>query len=271
MFPAEENRASVLGEYGGLGLPIDGHIWLKTDRNWGYGGNLRDKDDLFETYHQLNLKMHPMIAKGLSAAVYTQTTDVEVEVNGLMTYDRAVIKVDVEKFRASNESLRLAPPTYKTLLPTARERASEWSYTTEQPADGWEKADFDASSWNKGSSGFGTAETPNTTVRTNWRTNNIWLRKSFELSAADAADASNLVLDLYHDEDCVVYINGIKVLEVQGYVTDYLQFPMNNAAQAFKAGTNVIAIYCKQTQGGQYIDAGLSRTIPPKDPNKRVW
>ena len=103
----EEHRAIVLGEYGGLGLPIEGHLWVQAGQNWGYGGNLRDRDDLLATYNQLNDKLHPMIAKGLSAAVYTQTTDVEVEVNGLMTYDRKLIKVDVEKFKASNDALRL--------------------------------------------------------------------------------------------------------------------------------------------------------------------
>jgi len=212
--------------------------------------------------------MHPMIAKGLSAAVYTQTTDCEVEVNGLMTYDR-IIKVDVEKFKASNDALRLGAPTYKTFIPTAREKASEWSYTTEKPGDGWEKADFDVSSWKKGLSGFGTERTPNTTVKTEWNTNDIWIRKSFELSADDAA--SELTLDLYHDEDCEVYINGVKVLEVTGYVSDYQQFPIKNAKEAVKQGSNVIAIHCKQTGGGQYIDTGISRKIPPKDETKRVW
>jgi hypothetical protein len=54
MFPAEENRATVLGEYGGLGLPIDGHLWEVSDRNWGHGDMMSDKDELFETYRQLN-------------------------------------------------------------------------------------------------------------------------------------------------------------------------------------------------------------------------
>ena len=260
MFPPEEKRATVLGEYGGLGLPIDGHTWLKTDKNWGYGGNLKGKDDLLETYKQLNVKMHPLIGKGLSAAVYTQTTDVEVEVNGLMTYDRAVIKVDVDQFKASNDALRLPPPVFKTVLPTAREKASEWSYTTNKPADGWEKPDFDDGAWKKGAAGFGQGA-PNTTNNTEWKTPNIWMRKSFVLSAADVKDPSKLFLDLYHDEDCEVYINGVKVLEVKGFVTNYAQFPMRDTDKAFQAGSNVIAIHCTQTQGGQYIDAGLSRQI----------
>jgi hypothetical protein len=262
----EEKRAIVLGEYGGLGLPVRGHTWVESDQNWGYGGNLKDKDDLLETYMQLNAKMHPMIGKGLYAAVYTQTTYCEVAVNGLMTYDR-IIKVDVKKFKASNDALRLPPPTYKTVIPTAREKASEWSFTTDNPGDGWEKADFNASSWKKGSSGFGTKMTPNTTVRTEWNTGNIWIRKSFELSADDAA--SDLTLDLYHDEDCEVYINGVKVLETKGYISDYQSFSMRRIKEAVKSGANVIAIHCKQTGGGQYIDAGLSRIVPPRGSNRR--
>ena len=271
MFPTEENRSTVLGEYGGLGLPVEGHLWLVTDQNWGYGGNLRDKDDLLNTYKELNSRLHILIGKGLSAAVYTQTTDVEIEVNGLMTYDRAVIKVDVDKFREANEALRLEPPTFETVIPAAFEQASEWSYTMERPEDGWEKADFDASSWQKGPSGFGNPTTPNTTVRTEWRTNDIWIRKSFELSDEEAANPEYLTLNLHHDEDVVVYINGINVLESPGYISNYAWFPISNAAEAIKPGTNVIAIHCKQTIGGQYIDAGLLRTVPPKDASRKVW
>ena len=264
MFPPEENRATVLGEYGGLGLPVEGHLWVVSDQNWGYGGNLKDQDDLLETYKNLNTKMHPLIGKGLSAAVYTQTTDCEVEVNGLMTYDRAVIKPDVDKFRESNEALRLPPPTYRTIVPIAREKASEWAYTTNKPAEEWEKAEFDDTAWQRGLSGFGTAMTPNTAIGTEWKTGDIWVRKPFELSADDVKDPSKLVLCLYHDEDSEVYINGVKVLETKGYVTDYAYFTVKNAAEIFKAGTNVIAIHCLQTMGGQYIDAGISRMIPAK-------
>ncbi|MDR1140258.1 MAG: beta galactosidase jelly roll domain-containing protein [Planctomycetaceae bacterium] len=270
MFPPEEKRATVLGEYGGLGLPVKGHTWIESDKNWGYGGNLKDKDDLFQTYNQLNQRLHPLIAKGLSAAVYTQTTDVEVEVNGLMTYDR-VIKVDVKKFKASNDALHYPAPEIKTLIPTAAVKESEWFFTTDKPADGWEKAEFDVNAWKAGIAGFGTVGTPNTTVRTEWKTNDIWIRKSFELSANDVKDPLRLTLDLYHDEDAEVYINGVNVLKTKGYVGNYTNFPMNNVKKAFKTGKNVIAIHCKQTSGGQYIDAGISLTIPAPKGQKRIW
>ncbi len=80
----------VLGEFGGLGLPVDGHVWQQKD-NWGYQ-SFKNKTDLFNTYSSYIGRLEGFISKGLSAAVYTQTTDVEVETNGLMTYDRKVHK-----------------------------------------------------------------------------------------------------------------------------------------------------------------------------------
>jgi beta-galactosidase/beta-glucuronidase len=93
--PPEPARAAVLGEFGGLGLPVKGHLW--TDKSWGYRG-MASKEELTRNYVELwrkvwQLKDNP----GLSAAVYTQWTDVEAECNGLFTYDRKVLKVDMRQ------------------------------------------------------------------------------------------------------------------------------------------------------------------------------
>jgi hypothetical protein len=96
----EEKRAIVLGEFGGLGLPVAGHTWQEK-KNWGYR-NFKEVALLTAAYSELIGKLYPMIDKGLSAAVYTQTTDVEIEVNGLMTYDRAVIKMDAGQVNMIN-------------------------------------------------------------------------------------------------------------------------------------------------------------------------
>jgi beta-galactosidase/beta-glucuronidase len=93
----------VLGEYGGLGLPVSGHVWQEKD-NWGYQ-SFKTADELFAKYTVYIDTLNNLIDKGLSAAVYTQTTDVEVEINGLMTYDRKVIKNPVEKFNALHKKL----------------------------------------------------------------------------------------------------------------------------------------------------------------------
>jgi hypothetical protein len=88
-------RASVLGEFGGLGLPIEDHLWWNK-RNWGYR-TFEDRAKLQAGYEELMDKLAPLVKQGLAAAIYTQTTDVEGEVNGLMTYDRKVVKYDAAK------------------------------------------------------------------------------------------------------------------------------------------------------------------------------
>ncbi|WP_339924587.1 sugar-binding domain-containing protein [uncultured Cyclobacterium sp.] len=93
----------VLGEYGGLGLPIEGHTWQEKD-NWGYQ-SFEDKAALKERYSKLIKDLKPLLPMGLSAAIYTQTTDVEIETNGLMTYDRKVIKLDPQFLRQLHEEL----------------------------------------------------------------------------------------------------------------------------------------------------------------------
>lgn len=93
----------VLGEYGGLGLPVEGHTWQAKD-NWGYR-TFPDKEALLERYTAYIDNLDKLIEKGLSAAVYTQTTDVEIEVNGLMTYDRKVMKMPEEALREMHRKL----------------------------------------------------------------------------------------------------------------------------------------------------------------------
>jgi beta-galactosidase/beta-glucuronidase len=96
-------QALALGEYGGLGLPLDGHTWLNKD-NWGYR-TFANADTLFSTYKNYQRQMVPFIIRGLSAAIYTQTTDVEIETNGLMTYDRKVIKIPADKLKEASRKL----------------------------------------------------------------------------------------------------------------------------------------------------------------------
>lgn len=98
-----KTRVLVLGEYGGLGLPIENHTW-QDKNNWGYQ-TFKNKEELFNKYSEFIERIPGLIEKGLSAAVYTQTTDVEVETNGLMTYDRKVIKMSIEKLKASHKKL----------------------------------------------------------------------------------------------------------------------------------------------------------------------
>lgn len=99
----DSKRANVLGEYGGIGLALDGHLW-EQNRNWGYV-QYKTPQEATDKYVELAAKLRKLIPFGYTAAVYTQTTDVEIEVNGLMTYDRKIMKLDVERVRKANQEV----------------------------------------------------------------------------------------------------------------------------------------------------------------------
>ena len=255
--PAEESRVVVLGEFGGLGLPVKGHTW-QAEKNWGYR-SYENSADLTDAYVKLLTAMRPLIGQGLSAAVYTQTSDVEIEVNGLMTYDRDVVKLDLDRIAEAARKLYLPPPILKQFLASSEQQAQPWAYTTKQPGDDWMEPDFDATGWNTGPAGFGTEGTPGTAVRTEWKTSDIWIRRTFTVDSLP--NAGELCLNIHHDEDAEVYINGKLAMSFTEYTTSYTSAPLDSdAVKLLKTGENTIAIHCRQTRGGQYIDAGLSLT-----------
>ncbi len=103
MYLYDGQRATVLGEYGGIGWANKEHLW-EPDRNWGYV-QFNSSNEVTNEYIKYAERLKQMIRQGFSAAVYTQTTDVEVEVNGLMTYDRAVVKIDEGRVRKVNQEI----------------------------------------------------------------------------------------------------------------------------------------------------------------------
>ncbi len=253
----EANRAAVLGEFGGLGLVMSDHLW-KVDDNWGYR-SYPSKEKLHEAYMQMveQLRLHIMDS-GLSAAVYTQTTDVEIEVNGLMTYDRRVVKLDADALAAAHAKLYSAATKLQKLAPTSRRQPQTWRFTTDEPASGWHEPTFDDSAWRQGTGGFGTRGTPGAIVNTTWQTPRIYLRRTFELDPEAIGDEGTLYLIVHHDEDARVYLNGKLVATLSGYITDYAFVPVPRALRSeLRAGENVLAVECRQTGGGQYIDVGL--------------
>lgn len=100
----ESKFINVLGEYGGIGYPVPGHTW-EVDRKWGYGKNKQSSEEVIKQYEEYAEMLKVFVQTGCAAAVYTQTTDVEGEVNGLMTYDRKIIKVDIPKLAEINKSV----------------------------------------------------------------------------------------------------------------------------------------------------------------------
>ena len=260
MFPVMPDRVSVLGEFGGLGLPVTGHLWRES-KNWGYR-TFTTPEELKNGYRQLMMKLHPLVEKGCAAAVYTQTTDVEIEVNGLLTDDREVIKLDVAETAKWHKALFGPAPEFREVVPTSEKAAQKWRFTTDKPADGWEKPDFDAAKWVEADGGFGTKDTPNTVVRTEWKTPNVWVLRTFDLKELPKGEP---MLRIHHDEDAEIFINGVLAAKVVGFTTEYVEVPMTEAGRkALKPGSNTIAVHCRQTGGGQYIDVGLVEVVEKK-------
>ena len=174
-----------------------------------------------------------------------------------MLYDRAAWKNwagrDVTK--AANWAPLPTPPKTVVVVPTSEKEPVTWHYTTQAPADDWFKPEFDASGWKEGPGGFGTEGTPGAVVRTEWNTSDIWLRREFAMPDGKWAD---LQFRLHHDEDAQIYLDGVLATRVSGFVSDYEAVPIRTRARdILKPGKHVLAVHCKQTTGGQYIDVGL--------------
>ena len=253
MFPVGNDRASVLGEFGGLGWPIEGHCWLDK-KNWGYR-SFTDQAALRESYAGLVARLRPLIGSGLSAAVYTQTTDVEIEVNGLMTYDRELVKMDAEWLAKTNSTVYLPPPVCRVIVPSSEKEPQVWKYTFEKPSDGWEKESFAGTGWKEGPGPLGSKTARNATPRTPWESPDIWLRRTFTLEKAPAGD---VLLVLHHDDDAEVYLNGVLAAKEAEHTAGYGYVPLSKeAAATLRAGKNVIAIHCRNEGKNHCIDAGL--------------
>ncbi len=150
------------------------------------------------------------------------------------------------------------PPKIVTVVPAADQAEAKWHFTTIKPEGNWSKTGFDDSMWKESSAGFGAGNPPGAAIKTPWTTADIWLRRNTEIPAI----SGDLQLWMHHDEDAEVFINGVLAAEVHGYTTSYEPFPLLPGGKAaIKPGTNLVAIHCHQTIGGQYIDAGFIEVI----------
>jgi hypothetical protein len=253
--PAGDKRASVNGEFGGLAMRVSGHMW--TNAPFDDGATARIGWKVTQKYQKLLETAYALReTRGCSAFVYTQLTDVENESNGLLTYDRAVVKSLVDIIAAANRGqfLPLPPaPVSNDPVPTSEEDGQTWAYVTQKPADDWAQPAFDGSKWKTGPAPFGQGYA----VNTRWADTpgDIWLRRTVSLPQTIPA---KLVVRTIHDEGVEVYVNGVLAARAPGHVGDYVELPMSDAARAaLKPGENVIAVHCHQTTGGQVIDVGI--------------
>lgn len=260
--PTSTTSAVVCGEYGGIGLPITNHLWSTAGN---FYGNVSTPEALIQRFADFSEKLLLFKkTKGMSAAVYTEITDVEIEVNGFLTYDR-VFKVDPAKIRELNEKVIYENVTSSAdILPTSNNVTQTWRYTTTTPPTSWNTSAFDDSAWSSAIGGFGTrVDADEKQIGTLWNTSRIWIRKTFNVPNLTELQLKNLRLSVFHDENASIYINGVLAATLTGYSTDYVNVEINQAAKnaLVMNGTNTIAISCIQTTGGQYIDAGLSYMV----------
>ena len=277
MLPVNPRRASFLGEFGGIGCRVEGHLW--TDSAWGYGNTGKDADRAQVQRKFVSLMDHVagLASEGLAGSVYTQTTDVEGEINGLLTYDRKVRKFDAKALSAVHARVRsaaaaaAAPHVRKTLAPKLDPDPRAWAWTTVEPPAGWQAPGFDDSAWKRSAGGFGANPVnPDQKISTPWTTPSIWLRRRFSCTAAKA-DILGAALEMFHDEDADVYLNGKPLLSAYGYNTGWTTFRLDRDTflDALKDGENVLAAKVVQTAGGQYFDTGVSVDMKKKEGMKK--
>lgn len=148
------------------------------------------------------------------------------------------------------------PPTARELVATGEKTAGvTWKYTTVKPGGNWFAANYNDSAWQSGKAGFGSAGTPGITVRTPWGSPDIYLRRTF---VSNGKTPVGTQLYGFHDEDAEIYLNGKLISRLEGYNSNYEGLGALPVG-VLKAGTNVLAVHCHQTQGGQGIDIGIAQ------------
>ncbi len=271
LYPNPANkRAAVCGEYGGITLRIPGHQWLGGS-NMTYT-TVNSSAEFHDLFIQHTERINGLGTEGICAAVYTQITDLEDEENGLMTYDRKVIKVNPSQLQSIAQKIqRNYTHASIDVLPTSQDKTARatWKYRmTDTPLkrSDWKKVSFDDSSWQTGKAPFGNDirlkyDHDDQPFINNWKSTFIYLRRTVEFSELlTAKNLKHLRAKVFHDEDCEVYINGVLVGKWTGYVNQYefKELDSKKLRKAIKIGKpNEIAVVVKQTVGGQFFDLGF--------------
>jgi len=164
---------------------------------------------------------------------------------------------EVELFRDRHpEDLKKLPASTKYLLALARHGPVEWRYVFTAPPEGWSDFGFRGGAWKKGDAGFGSKASTFLSRRTEWAGKDVWARREFIFPRGDPGEVR---LEICHDDDVTVWINGILALKQEGWSNDtYRTFAISPEAQAgIRSGRNVIAFHCRNTGGQGYVDVGV--------------
>lgn len=251
--PVSTTQARACGEFGGIGCQVPGHLWDPARA----AGNYSKANDTAELARKYDLFISDVVgfktSQGLSAAVYTEITDVENECNGLLTYDRAM-KADVNRISAANRKAITAQLKLTPVVPASLTEGVSWKYTTNAPAPNWFAAQFEDARWATGPGGFGAKG------RTPWEESDLWLRRQFTLASLTPAELARLVLVVAREDDCEIYLNGVLAAKPTGRSAIYSINTLSDAAKAalVQPGVNVLAVHARKGKRPPFIDVGLS-------------
>ena len=249
------NMALACGEFGGIGYVIEGHTW-KKNAAWGYT-KINSPEALLRQYARyMDMNRKFVEERGLSAVVYTEITDVEIENNGIFTYDR-IAKVDLSRLAKLNR-FQFKPLKNSAILPTSEMSGQAWKYTFEEPKQNPFAEKMDDSEWKVGEAPFG-KESAGFRGKTLWDTKSIWMRKTFKVGKLTDEERSRLVFRIFHDDNIDIFINGKRAFARGGYTSNYDHFPIQKEGlDAIRENSeNVIAVQCRNMKLGQYVDVGI--------------
>jgi hypothetical protein len=255
---ADRGVPFMISEIGGIGWANEG--------GWSYGAGPKNLDEFYIRYKGTIDAM--LDNPNLFGFCYTQLTNIEQEKNGLYYYDRKP-KFDVKKLHkitsrqaayergeavAPQPSAKTIDAKWKVLVGAVQDGKlnTPYQFIFEKPTSDWMNEAFDVRQWKTGLAPFGDDSAK---IRTEWKTPDIYLRKTFEY---DGDELKNGAIVISYDEDSEVYVNGQNILEVKGSVGDYRMHVVTaELKKALKKGTNLIAVHTRQTNGGQYIDLAI--------------
>lgn len=274
-------RASICGVTGTYNYAIDGHLWDTSSSS-----DIHDDDIYASRLSEFANAAKNLTLSGIAGLAMVQTTDVEKEINGLMTYDRKVYKAGLKadsvlKATTAFMKSKITAPVLKT----SGQGGELWKYVSGVKnevvaATGWNtEMSFDETSWNEGRSAFGGNMGVSFPWNTSWKGDNIELyaRKKVNIPVLEEGDKLNF--RLFYDEDYEFYINGVLAHTNTGWSTNYVTIDIYPEAEAAinYGGENLFAIHIVQNGGGSCMDMGvttdkLSKDITYEEPvTEPVW
>lgn len=253
----EEDRASVLGEFGGLGYPVPDHLWWDK-RNWGYR-TLQSQQELNDGFANLMGGLIGLRSRGLAAAIYTQTTDVEGEINGLMTYDRRVMKIDTLRSPGMFAPLYERPGRYQPMLPTSERGAQTWQAMSSENDGMIQDGEIAEANWRSLNGPFSTFNDFYMRASSRWNgKETLYLRREFVI---DRLPEQLYIEYLSNQTDSEIYLNGKLLTSPDRKGGDRGVYTVNlvKDASALKVGRNTVLVKVKVTEGRNdgSFDTGL--------------